>query len=58
MKKTVDNGNKNQMENLKVMLKDLGITTAEELDRALAEALDSMTLGIMTDTIVAPANTA
>ena len=49
---------KNQVENLKSILKGLGITTSEELDIALADALESMTIGIMTETIKAPANSA
>lgn len=58
MKKANDNGNKNQVENLKSILKGFGITTSEELDDALSDALESMTLGIMTEAIAAPANSA
>lgn len=58
MKKVNDNGNKNQAENLKSILKGFGITTSEELDDALSDALESMTLGIMTEAIAAPANSA
>ena len=58
MKKVNDNGNKNQIENLKSILKGFGITTSEELDDALSDALESMTLGIMTEAITAPANSA
>lgn len=58
MKKVTDNGNKNQVENLKSILKGFGITTSEELDDALSDALESMTLGIMTEAIAAPANSA
>jgi len=58
MKKVNDNGNKNQVENLKSILKGFGITTSEELDDALSDALESMTLGIMTEAIAAPANSA
>ena len=57
-KKVNDNENKNQVENLKSILKGFGITTSEELDIALSDALESMTIGIMTDAIVAPANSA
>ena len=49
---------KNQVENLKSMLKNYGITTSEELDTALSDTLESMTLGIMTETLRAPANSA
>ena len=58
MKKVNDNGNKNQVENLKSILKGFGITTSEELDDALSDAFESMTLGIMTEAIAAPANSA
>lgn len=58
MKKVNDNGNKNQVENLKSILKGFGITTSEELDDALSDALESMTLGIMTEAIATPANSA
>lgn len=58
MKKVNDNGNKNQVENLKSILKGFGITTSEELDGALSDALESLTLGIMTESIAAPANSA
>jgi len=58
MKKVNDNGNKNQVENLKSILKGFGITTSEELDDALSDDLESMTLGIMTEAIAAPANSA
>ena len=58
MKKVTDNGNKNQVENLKSILKGFGINTSEELDDALSDALESLTLGIMTEAIAAPANSA
>ena len=58
MKKVNDNGNKNQVENLKSILKGFGITTSEELDVALSDALESMTIGIMTEAITASANSA
>lgn len=40
---------KNQAENLKNILRGFGINTAEELDKALSDALDAMTIGIMTE---------
>ena len=55
---SITDNRKNQVENLKSILKGLGITTSEELDAALADALESMTIGIMTETIKAPANSA
>ncbi|WP_306768628.1 hypothetical protein [Agathobacter rectalis] len=56
MKKTSDIGNKSQAERLKDILKSFGINSQEELDCALAGALEAMTIGIMTDTITVPAN--
>ena len=50
MKKTSDIGNKSQAERLKDILKSFGINSQEELDGALAGALEAMTIGIMTDT--------
>lgn len=38
-----------KVENLKSILKGFGITTSEELDDALSDALEAMTIGIMTD---------
>ena len=59
MKKTdQDNRDKNQAERLRKTLKSFGINTSEELDQALAASLDAMTIGIMTDVITAPANSA
>lgn len=58
MKKTSDIGNKSQAERLKYILKSFGINSQEELDDALAGALEAMTIGIMTDTITVPANSA
>ena len=58
MKKATDNRNKNQVENLKSILKGFGITTSEEMDVALSDALESMTIGIMTEAITASANSA
>ena len=54
MKKTSDIGNKSQAERLKDILKSFGINSQEEL----AGALEAMTIGIMTDTITVPANSA
>ena len=50
--------NKRKAEHLHELLKDSGINSSEELDRALSETLKDLTLGIMTDAIVAPASTA
>ena len=58
MKKTSDIGNKSQAERLKDILKSFGINSQEELDSALPGALEAMTIGIMTDTITVPANSA
>ena len=58
MKKTSDIGNKSQAERLKDVLKSFGINSQEELDGALTGALEAMTIGIMTDTITVPANSA
>ena len=58
MKKTSDIGNKSQAERLKDILKSFGINSQEELDGSLAGALEAMTIGIMTDTITVPANSA
>ena len=58
MKKTSDIGNKSQAERLKDILKSFGINSQEELDAALTGALEAMTIGIMTDTITVPANSA
>lgn len=58
MNKATDNGNKNKVENLKSILRGFGIATSEELDVALSEALESMTIGIMTEAITVPANSA
>ena len=58
MKKTSDIGNKSQAERLKDILKSFGINSQEELDGALTGALEAMTIGIMTETITVPANSA
>ena len=58
MKKTSDIGNKSQAERLKDILKSFVINSQEELDGALTGALEAMTIGIMTDTITVPANSA
>ena len=47
-----------QAEHLKELLKEFGITSQKELDHALAGTLEEMTIGIMTDTITVPANSA
>lgn len=47
--KQMNESKKDQMENLKNILKGFGINTSEELDSALSEALDAMTIGIMTE---------
>lgn len=61
-KTTSDIGNKmqknQQAEHLKELLKEFGITSQKELDHALASTLEEMTIGIMTDTITVPANSA
>jgi hypothetical protein len=38
-----------QVENLKSILAGFGITTSKELDDALSETLNALTLGIMTE---------
>lgn len=58
MAKITDDNNKNQVENLKSILKGFEITTSEELDDALSDALEAMTLGIMTESIKLLANSA
>ena len=58
LEKIAENSNKNQVENLKSILKGFGINTSEELDIALAEALDAMTIGIMTESLVTPVKSA
>lgn len=58
MAKVTDDNNKNKVENLKSILKGFGITTSEELDAALSDALEAMTLGIMTESIKLPENSA
>ena len=49
---------KDQAENLKRILRGLGITTPEELDKALSDALDSIAIGIMTEQLIKVKNTA
>lgn len=51
-------GNNGQIDNLKSILKGFGITTSEELDAALSDALDALTVGIMTDNMAGAKNTA
>lgn len=48
----------NKAENLKNILKGFGINSPEELDKALSETLNSFNVGIMTETIAVPANSA
>lgn len=54
----VNEGNNGQIDNLKSILKGFGITTSEELDAALSDALDALTVGIMTDNMARAKNTA
>ncbi len=49
---------KGQVENLKSILKEFGITTPQELDDALSDALAALTIGIMTEQPVKVENTA
>ena len=58
MEQVTENSNKNQVENLKSILKGFGINTSEELDIALADALDAMTIRIMTESLVTPVKSA
>lgn len=41
-----------QAEKLKAMLESMGIQSAKDLDKALADALDGLTIGIMTDPLI------
>jgi hypothetical protein len=47
-----------QAENLKSILKDIGINTPEELDHALSDVLNALTIGIMTEHYAGAGNTA
>lgn len=47
-----------QLDNLKSILKGFGINTSEELDSALSDALDALTIGIMTDRLAGAKHTA
>ena len=58
LEKITEENTQNKVENLKSILKGFGINTSEELDIALAEALDAMTLGIMTESLTTPAKSA
>lgn len=49
---------KAKAENLKEILAGYGITTSKELDDALNEALNGLTIGIMTEHIEKVQNTA
>lgn len=50
--------NKRKAEHLHELLKESGINSSKELDKALSDTLNELTLGIMTDAIVAPSSTA
>ena len=56
MKKT-NEGQNGQVENLKSIL-GFGIKTSKELDAALSETLDALTIGIMTDRAIGARNSA
>ena len=58
LEKITEENTQNKVENLKSILKGFGINTSEELDIALAEALDAMTLGIMTERLTTPVKSA
>ena len=58
MEQATENSNKNQVENLKSILKVFGINTSEELDIALADALNAMIIRIMTESLVTPVKSA
>lgn len=51
-------GRNGQIDNLKSILKGFGINTSEELDAALSDALNALTIGIMTDKMSGAKNTA
>ena len=57
MKKT-NEGQNGQVENLKSILEGVGIKTSKELDAALSETLDALTIGIMTDCAIGARNSA
>lgn len=49
---------KEQIENLKSILRGFGITSSEELDVALEDALNALSIGIMTEQTAAIKETA
>lgn len=49
---------KEQIENLKSILRGFGITSSEELDVALEDALNALSIGIMTEQTAAIKDTA
>ena len=51
-------GHNGQIDNLKSILKGFGINTSEELDAALSDALNALTIGMMTDKMSGAKNTA
>lgn len=57
MQKT-NKGQTDQVENLKSILEGFGIKTSKELDVALSETLDALTIGIMTDHAIGARNSA
>lgn len=56
--KKANEGQNGQVENLKSILEGLGIKTSNELDAALSETLDALTIGIMTDHAIGARNSA
>ena len=58
-KPTINTFYKNgQVDNLKNILEGFGIKTSKELDAALSETLDALTIGIMTDRTIGERNSA
>ncbi|SHO50158.1 hypothetical protein [Anaerocolumna xylanovorans] len=53
-----ERSNKEKAENLKAILSGFGIHTNSELDSALSDALEAMTIGIMTEKPMKVRNTA
>lgn len=53
-----ERSNKEKAENLKSILSGFGIHTNSELDSALSDALEAMTIGIMTEKPMKARNTA
>ena len=56
--KKANKGQNGQVENLKSILEGFGIKTSKELDAALSETLDALTIGIMTDRAIGARNSA